>query len=70
MNLIIRKASSEQDYKAFSQLINEYITWLRARYVQDQWFITEVLDRQALASERKRLSTMYGAPNSRAFLAV
>lgn len=70
MNLIIRKASSEQDYKAFSQLINEYITWLRARYVQDQWFITEVLDRQALASERKRLSTMYGAPNGRAFLAV
>ena len=67
---IIREASSEQDYKAFSQLIGEYVFWLRSRYEQDNWFITEVFDKQSLSSELENLSTMYGSPNGRAFLAV
>lgn len=70
MNELIREASSEQDYSAISQLIGEYVSWLRSRYEQDNWFITEVLDKQSLSSELKSLSTMYGSPNGRAFVAV
>jgi GNAT superfamily N-acetyltransferase len=70
VNELIREASSEQDYKAFSQLIGEYVGWLRSRYEQDNWFITEVLDKQSLSSELENLSTIYGSPNGRAFVAV
>jgi N-acetylglutamate synthase-like GNAT family acetyltransferase len=70
VNELIREASSEQDYKAFAQLIDEYVAWLRSRYEQDNWFITEVLDKQSLSSELENLSTMYGSSNGRAFLAV
>ena len=70
MNELIREASSEQDYKAFSRLIGEYVSWLRSRYEQDRWFINEVLDKQSLSSELENLSTMYGSSNGRAFLAV
>lgn len=69
LNAIIRAVSNEQDYKAFAQLITEYVIWLRARYAQDSWFIREVLDQQALTNELEHLSTIYGAPNGRAFLA-
>jgi GNAT superfamily N-acetyltransferase len=70
MNELIREASGEQDYLAFSQLIGEYVAWLRSRYEQDSWFITEVLDKQSLSSELQNLATMYGAPNGRAFVAL
>jgi GNAT superfamily N-acetyltransferase len=70
MNELIREASSERDYRAFSQLIGEYVAWLRARYEQDNWLITEVLDQQSLSSELNSLSTMYGPPNGRAFVAA
>ncbi len=70
MNPIIREASRAQDYKAFAHLINEYVAWLRGRYEEDNWFITEVLDKQSLASELENLSTTYGAPKGRAFVAV
>lgn len=70
MNELIREASSEADYRAFSKLIGEYISWLRARYEQDNWFVTEVLDKQSLSSELKSLSTIYGSTNGRAFVAV
>ena len=70
MNELIHEASSEHDYSAFSQLIGEYVSWLRSRYVDNNWFITEVLDKQSLSSELENLSTMYGSANGRAFLAV
>jgi hypothetical protein len=70
MNELIREASSEQDYRALSQLIGEYVSWLRSRYEQDNWFITEVLDKQSLSSELNGLSTIYGSPNGRAFVAA
>jgi GNAT superfamily N-acetyltransferase len=70
MNELIREASGEQDYLDFSRLIGEYVAWLRSRYEQDSWFIAEVLDKQSLPSELQSLSTMYGAPNGRAFVAV
>jgi GNAT superfamily N-acetyltransferase len=70
LNEIIREASRAQDYHAMAQLITEYVVWLRSRYEQDNWFITEVLDRQSLSSELEILSTMYGPPNGRAFVAA
>jgi len=70
VNELIHEASSEHDYSAFSQLIGEYVSWLRSRYVDNNWFITEVLDKQSLSSELENLSTMYGSANGRAFLAV
>ena len=50
VNELVREVSSEQDYRAFAQLIGEYVSWLRSRYEQDNWFITEVLDKQSLSS--------------------
>ena len=70
VNELIHEASSEQDYRDFSRLIGEYVSWLRSRYEQDNWFITEVFDKQSLSSELENLSTMYGSANGRAFLAV
>lgn len=67
---IIREASSDPDYRAFSQLIGEYVAWLRGRYEQDAGFISEVLDTQSLASELADLPAIYGRPSGRAFVAV
>ena len=66
----IREASGEQDYKAFAQLISEYVAWLRLRYEEDAWFINQVLDRQSLSSELESLPTVYGPPNGRVFVAM
>ena len=66
----LREASNEQDYKAMALLITEYVAWLRARYEQDAWLVTEVLDKQSFSSELENLASMYGAPNGRAFVAV
>ena len=70
MSELIREAAGEQDYRAFAQLISEYVAWLRSRYNEDTWFITEVLDRQSLSSELESLPTVYGPPNGRVFAAV
>lgn len=69
-NDIIREASSEPHFHAFSQLIREYLVWLRGRYEQDAGFISEVLDTQSLASELTDLPAIYGRPNGRAFVAL
>lgn len=58
MSELIREAAGEQDYGAFAQLISEYVAWLRSRYKEDTWFITEVLDRQSLSSELESLPTV------------
>lgn len=68
--VVVREASSGKDYEVFSLLIGEYVSWLRSRYEQDNWFIAEVLDKQALAGELENLSAMYGSSNGRAFVAV
>lgn len=70
MNSVIREASSERDYEAFAHLIREYVTWLRGRYEDDDWLITEVFDKQSLASELENLRATYSAPKGRAFVAV
>ncbi len=70
MSYTIRSASTPKDFIAMARLIGEYVTWLRARYAADQWFITEVLDKQSLSSELNHLSSMYSPPNGRALVAV
>jgi GNAT superfamily N-acetyltransferase len=70
VNEVIRQASGDGDYDAFSQLICEYVAWLRSRYEHDAWIVTEVLDKQALTRELAELPTIYGPPNGRAFVAV
>ena len=70
MQPVVREAQTLQDYAAVSRLIQEYVAWLRARYADDLWFVTEVLDKQSLGSELERLPQMYGPPNGRAFVAV
>ena len=70
MTYEIRLASKPEDWSAIALLINEYVTWLRTRYQADQWFITEVLDKQSLSNELEHLSTVYGAPNGKAFIAL
>lgn len=66
---LIRQASSEEDYRAVAQLVAEYVAWMRARYAQDDWFVTEVLDKQSLRSELDSLPTMYAGTSGRVFLA-
>ncbi len=66
----IRAVVTAVDYDAMAQLIREYVAWLRTRYRHDEWFVTEVLDKQSLTSELAALSEMYGAPKGKAFIAV
>jgi GNAT superfamily N-acetyltransferase len=70
MSAVIREVQSAQDYAEIAKLIAEYVQWLRARYQDDLWFITEVLDKQSLSSELESLPEMYGPPNGRAFVAT
>lgn len=70
MKPVVREVQCAQDYEAISRLITEYIAWLRARYQEDSWFITEVLDKQSLNGELEALPQMYGPPNGRAFVAT
>lgn len=70
VNTLIREAAGDRDYAAFARLIDEYVAWLRSRYEGEPRFVIEVLDAQSLSGELSSLSTVYGAPNGRAFLAV
>ena len=70
MTYEIRLASKPEDWAAIALLIHEYVTWLRTRYQADQWFITEVLDKQSLANELDNLPAVYGAPNGKAYIAL
>ena len=70
MTVSIGSASSPDDYRAFEGLIREYLAWLRGRYRDDGWFVTEVLDRQSIDDEIRNLSTVYGPPNGNAFVAM
>ena len=52
-----------------AQLISEFVAFLRLRYKDDNWFVTEVLDKQSLSTELQALSVTYGPPRGQAFLA-
>ncbi len=66
----IRMASSDVDYAAFGELITQYVNWLRIRYQDDNWFITEVFGHQSLDTELGDLHHAYGAPQGMTLLAV
>ena len=57
MNVVIREASGEQDCVAFAALIGEYVNWLRQRYAEAGWLVTDVLDRTACRLAPAKFST-------------
>lgn len=67
--LIIRPATSPQDFFCMAQLIAEFVAFLRLRYQHDNWFVTEVFDQQSLVTELQALSGTYGPPGGQAFVA-
>ena len=66
---VISVARTASDYAAFAQLVREYVDWCRARYREDSWFIDQALSRQSFDHELETLSTAYGAPKGKTFLA-
>jgi GNAT superfamily N-acetyltransferase len=68
--VIIREAISADDYRAFGDLIREYVDWCRKRYAHDQWFIEAAFSHQSLDAELQTLSLTYGPPNGSILLAV
>src|SRR5690349_4191011 len=60
-------ATTPADYEAFGLLIGEYWEWLRSRYAD---MVDAIGDHQGLTDELNTLSTVYGPPRGKAFLAV
>ena len=60
-------ATTPDDYAAFGVLIREYWDWLRSRYAE---MVDAIGDHQGLTDELNSLSTVYGPPNGKAFLAL
>jgi ribosomal protein S18 acetylase RimI-like enzyme len=60
-------ATTASDYEAFARLIREYWAWLRTRYEDT---VDAIGDHQGLDDELQNLSTVYGPPNGKAFLAL
>ena len=67
---MIRTATSAQDFACMAQLISEFVAFLRLRYKDDNWFVTEVLDKQSLSTELQALPVTYGPPKGQAFIAM
>ena len=66
---VIFVASNASDYAAFAGLVREYSDWCRARYQEDSWLVDQAFSHQSLDRELETLSTAYGPPKGRAFLA-
>jgi GNAT superfamily N-acetyltransferase len=62
-------ATTREHYREFATMIREYVEWCRERYADDNWFVDAVFGLQSLEDELQALSSMYGAPGGRAFLA-
>jgi GNAT superfamily N-acetyltransferase len=62
-------ASNTSDYAAFAGLVREFADWCRGRYQEDSWFVDQAFSHQSLDRELEILSTAYGPPKGRAFLA-
>ncbi len=61
-------ATTADDYRAFAQLIREYVVWCRARYEDQTWLVNEVFSYQCLDEEIEALPVAYGPPKGRTFL--
>jgi GNAT superfamily N-acetyltransferase len=66
---IIREAASAADYRAFGELIREYVDWARQRYAEHPWLIEMAFSYQSLDRELEMLSTAYGPPKGKTLLA-
>jgi ribosomal protein S18 acetylase RimI-like enzyme len=66
----IFEARRGSDYEAFGDLIREYVAWGRTRYQDEAWFVDQVFAHQSLDDELSALSTTYGPPNGRTWLAL
>jgi GNAT superfamily N-acetyltransferase len=66
---IIREAVSASDYRAFEELIREYVDWARERYVKHSWLIEMAFSYQSLDRELEMLSAAYGPPRGKTLLA-
>ena len=69
MTAIIREARTEADYRAFGDLIREYVDWCRARYSSEPWLMEMAFSYQSLDSELERLPAAYGPPKGKTLLA-
>jgi GNAT superfamily N-acetyltransferase len=68
MSEIISPASSEADYRAYAGIIEEYVAWIKARFLDDTWFVNEVFGHQSLSSEILELSKKYGPPSGKTLM--
>ena len=68
--MIIRPASTPDDFAAFGRLIGDYLDWCRARYRDDPWFVEAAFGYQSLESELAELSAAYAPPRGVALLAA
>jgi len=66
---VIFAASTTSDYEAFARVVRDYVDWCRWRYRTDAWFVDQVLSHQSLDRELQDLSSSYGPPNGKTFLA-
>ena len=60
-------ASAPDEYEAFGLLIREHWEWLRGRYAD---MVDAIGDHQGLSDELDHLSTVYGPPRGKVFLAL
>lgn len=69
MSTAISLATTPQDYRAFAQLIREYVEWCRSRYQNHAWFVERVFGHQSLEAELEDLIAKYGPPHGKTLLA-
>jgi GNAT superfamily N-acetyltransferase len=69
MDVTLSTASTPGDFRAYGELIHEYIEWMRERIAKDAWFMDRTLSHQSLDTELETLAEKYTPPKGVAFLA-
>ena len=62
MPTVITEASTPADYTEFAELIDEYESWLAARYVDVPGLIDTIGKHQNMEAERAQLPVKFGPP--------
>jgi len=63
-------ATSPGDYRAFGDVVREYVEFVRSRYADEVDFVDSVFTHQSLDEELQVLATAYGPPRGQTLLAV
>ncbi|KQV66217.1 GNAT family N-acetyltransferase [Rhizobium sp. Root1220] len=66
----IISVTTDEHYRHFASMVREYVEWSRERYSELGWFVDAVFGTQLLEQELAALSSSYGSPRGRAFLAL